>query len=360
MKIQTNQKEFKEGIKRIVKAVATKNVLPILFGIHIKTEDGGIVLSATNLEVYLKTRVQCDTFEEGEVVIPAKLLDPYISKLSDKYPVEMEIKDNKAHFKSGNSKFNIAIWNPEEFPQIKENINKNFLSIEQNKLKTMLEKVSYATSTDKFKPQLTGVKLDFTGDGIIVVGTDTYRLSLFNNDTVSELNAGLIIPKSTTDILINQLTEEGTVLISWTDSHMEFDFEDMIVQSRLIAGNYPNYRTVIPKEKNLTVKVDREEFIGAIERAILLKNDSTIRLDIVDDYIKITNAESNVGNIEEIIECVKEGENLTTAVNGNFIIQYLKKVDVDVITIEGNGEMMPVVLIDSKQSKYIVMPVRVH
>jgi len=364
MKIEVNQKEFHQCINTVRKGVSTKTTLPILSGILLKTEGDQLKLIGTDLEIGIESFVDANIIEGGEIVLPANYFGNIIKELpNDMVRMEVNQSNNTAFIKCGHSKFNINGFAADEFPTLPEIESGYSFSIAQSKFKDIINQVEFAISQDESKPFLNGGLLLLEEGEIKLVATDTYRLSYCHSPLEDqEVKLESIIPAKTIkelSRLLDHSEEELEIII--TDNQILFSFSGIIMISRLIEGQFPNYKYVIPNKSSIQAKADKENLLRAIKRAALLarQDANIIKLNFAQDELVITANAPEVGQAFERVGISLSGDETEIAFNANYLIDALKAVDNEEVTLELSGPLAPGV-VKSQSGDYIcvIMPVR--
>ncbi|WP_408955299.1 DNA polymerase III subunit beta [Natroniella sp. ANB-PHB2] len=366
MRIKLQQKEFYQGIQTVRKAVSSKTTLPILSGILLKTEENKLKLVATDLEIGIECYVDTEIIKEGSIVLPAQHFASIIRELpNQEILLSAESSNNTAQIKCGNSQFNIHGSPADEFPLLPEINSKTKFTFEQQKLKQIIEQIKFATSKDENKPFLSGGLLILENKTIKLIATDTYRLA-YKEETTNNQKINLtkaIIPNSTLQELTKLLNnEEKEAEIVITDNQILFKFSGISVVSRLIEGQFPNYKQVIPDSSETEVTVDTKELLQATKRAALLaKEDSDIiKINFNAEKLIITSNAPEIGQAYEEVPISLLGQETEIAFNAKYVLEALKVITDEEITIKLSGSLAPGVIETSSEQKYIyvIMPVR--
>ncbi|SDC43596.1 MULTISPECIES: DNA polymerase III subunit beta [unclassified Candidatus Frackibacter] len=365
MQIKVNKKELYEGIQIVSKAVSSKSTLPILSGILIKTVNDKLKLVGTDLEIGIECNVNAKIISNGSTVLPANYLTSIIRELPNQ---ELELKvneENNAKIICDLSEFKINGFPADEFPLLPEIESGTEYLLKQKNLKTMIDRIKFATSNDESRPFLTGGLLLVEDQLLKMVATDSYRLSYTELNLDKELSDNkVIIPSKTLDELSKLLSseEEKEVQILTTDNQMLFDFSGITIISRLIEGNFPNYNQVIPNNFSTQVTVKRKDLLNATKRASLFVKDNSniIRTKFEDSRLIIESTSSKVGESYEELEIEQQGDNTEIAFNANYLMDVLKVIDSEEVLLELSGKLSPGVIKEMKSDEYIyvIMPVR--
>lgn len=363
MKFICSRNKLLEGISIVQKAVTGKTTLPVLEGILIATKKNELYLTATDLDLGIETKVNCEILVNGSVVLNSRLFGEIIRKLPD-LDIEIEV-DSTYNTKiiCGKSKFNLVGQSPDEFPELPV-INENAMyKIPQDLLKNMIRQVIFAAAQDETRPILTGVLYEVKDGVLSMVALDAYRLALRRSNINSSNNINAVIPGKTLNEVGKILqASEDEVSITFTPNHILFSLGNTKIISRLLDGEFINYRQIIPEEYKLRVRVESKALLDSIERASLLAKEgktNLIKMDIKSDHILIS-SNSQLGNVNEEISIILEGSELQIAFNSKYFIDVLKVLDVEEVYLEFSSGVSPCLLktIEDDGFTYLILPVR--
>lgn len=354
---------LQEAINTVQKATSTKTTYPILEGIHIKaTKDNKVTFTATDLDLGIETIIETEVYQEGATVINSKLFGEFIRKLpNDKVIIKME--ENNIYITCQKSEFVILGNNPDEFPKL-PTINENSMyEISQDVIKNMIRSTIFAIAQEETRPILTGVLFEVKDRKLRFIALDGYRLALKSYDIDSDNEISAVIPGKTLNEISKILeTTDEKAKITFTPNHILFNLGNTKVISRLLDGDFINYRQIIPEEYRLRVKVNKDELLDSIERASLLAREgktNLIKFDIKDTSMIIT-SNSQMGKVYEEVNIELEGENLKIAFNSKYFIDVLRIIDSEEIYLEFTTNVSPCIVkkCDSDDYIYLVLPVR--
>jgi len=371
LKIIINKGDLLEGLQNVQKAVSSKTTVTILTGILLETlDESTIKLAATDMEIGIEAVVSAEVMEKGKIVLPAKYLVEIVKKLEDN-PIQITVdkQNNTADIHSGYFNMNIHGFAPEEFPLIPW-INNGFsCELEQPLLKEMIRQTSFAVSQDETRPFLTGVLISL-GDKLRLVSTDGHRMALreaeFALQEGEEVPRGVIIPSKAINELSRLLKDEEDSQVQMVigDNQVSFQLESLRLITRLIEGQFPNYQQVIPQGYKTRIKLDREDLADALERASLIVRgeSNTVRVILHPDKIVLTSNTPEVGKSQEEVPCLLEGEELQIAFNFKYLLDVLKVMEAEEVTIDFTGSLSPGVVrpAEIENYSYVIMPVRSH
>lgn len=361
MKLQIFQNRLNEAIQNVSKAVAQKEVMPIITGIHFEAKDNHLTLKATDLEYAVKQTIECEVEEEGSVVIPLQKFKNYISKLPD-CDIQMEVDDNnKAIIKTNGNRAKFNGLNSDDFPEI-ENVNGDPILIEGEKLDQLLNKVNFATHKNPDKQMLSCVNIDENDDTLTTVATNTHRLSCVRATLEGNINLrSVIIPSKVCSTLMSLLTNKE-VEIYTKNSWLKFVIDNIEVYARLVSGEFPDYNSFIPDDYNYKVIVKRKELKSALERCIIFNDEGMVRIQTEDNNLQIGSVNYSTGEVQAVenMECDNLDGDFSINLNGNYILDGLKVVDSGNVVLSGTNEEQPFAIEEEDNSNwvYVIMPIR--
>lgn len=363
MKIICTRQNLVQGVSTAQRAVSTKNPLPILSGILLTAVENRLEFQATDLEMGIQCVVPCNVQEEGSIVLPAKYLGEIVRRLPDA-PIQIETgQSTNVVIRYGQSEITINGFHAEEFPTFPKPLGKNSLTIPEEELKDYLRQILFATSADENRPVFTGVLMEINEGQLRFVATDTHRLALRKislKDNLDDTN--VIIPGKALNELARVIgSADREVTISLGDNQIIFGMEDTLLISRLIEGQFPNYRQVIPQGHKTRIRVKTKDLLESVERASLLARVGTqiIRLNIEEEKV-IINANTEVGKIHEELPIYLQGDPIQIAFNAVYLIDALKSIGGDNLYFDMSGPLSPGILRPVEGDEYLslVLPVR--
>lgn len=368
MKFLTTRENLVYGVQTVQKAVSLKNPLPILSGILLKAEKNRVTFMATDLEMGIKCSIPVNVIEEGSVVLPARYMGDMVRRLPD---TQIKIETDKENFSTvvnyGTSEFSLLGFSAEQFPALPEIDSNLKFSIKQELFKNMIRQVSFATSQDDNRPIFSGILMEKEGDSIHLVATDTHRLAFRKGTTASdgsEQTVSVIIPAKTLNEVNRIMTgEEKEIMVTFSDNQVVFETEDVKIFSRLIAGQFPNYKQVIPQGCKTKIKVRTRDLLESVERASLLVKEGTnvIRITVNRHEMIINSNSPDIGKIHEVLPIHIEGEETQIAFNSRYLSDVLKVIETGEILLELTGSLSPGIIKPENEENYIylILPVRI-
>jgi DNA polymerase-3 subunit beta len=329
----------------------------------LKAEGDSISLTTTDMEVCVKTVASAEITEAGGTTLPARRFFSICRELpAGQVEIEVDAKD-VATIRSGPSFFKLVGLVEEDFPPLPEFEESAVYSIDQNVFKEMLQKVVYASSTDETRYILNGSLLSFKDEKLTVVSTDGRRLALVEQEVEfsEDSQANFVVPTKTLNELIKMLGSEGVLKIRVSDTQVAFDFDHILIISKLIEGTYPNFQQVIPAQCEERIAIDRETILNAVRRVSLLTDDQTasIRLNFGKNKLELVSNSPEIGEARETIPVKYDGKEISIAFNPGFLMAPLRHLDSDEIFFELSDELSPGVIKTGVPFLYVLMPIRV-
>ncbi|ACA56965.1 DNA polymerase III subunit beta [Clostridium botulinum] len=365
MKITCQKNILLEGISIVQKAVTGKSTLPILSGILIRANKNELVLTGSDMDLSIETKVKANILEEGTIVLDARLFGEIIRKLPNDLIEINTLEDNSIEIICQNSRFNLIYMNPDEFPN-PPIINENMIfSIDENKLKNMIKGTIFATAQDETRPILTGVLFQIKDKMLNLVALDGYRLALRSEVVDNDNTINAVIPGKTLNEVSKILEEDNeNVNITFTPNHILFSIGETKIISRLLEGEFISYKSIIPEEYNLKIIAKRLELLNSIERASLMAkegNTNLVKFDFSNDKIVIT-SNSQLGMVREELKVVLQGEDLQIAFNSKYLLDVLKTMEDDEVVLEFSSSVSPCIIKNTELNNctYLVLPVRLN
>lgn len=365
MKIRINQNELNKSINIVQKAVSSRTPLPILSGILIEAKNNTLILTATDLDLGIKTFSPCEIEEEGSVVVQSKLIGDFIRKLPSNSYVHIEtMENNNMEIKCLNSEINILGNSAAEYPDNTFDNEGNSFSIKSESLKNLIKYTYFAAAQENIKPIFTGCLIEIKNNICTFVALDGYRMAVKKEPIEYSGEVSAVVPSKTLlEILriIEENKENTEIIIS--ESHISFKHENTIIISNLLDGKFIDYEGIIKDNYVSTVKASTSDIRDSVERASLLAKDdknNLIILDIKESNMQINSA-SEYGNVEENIHVEKSGEDLRIGFNSKYLLDFLKVIDNEKIILNLIGKNNPCFISeDGKQDyTYMVLPVRI-
>lgn len=356
--------ELSEAFLRVSKAISNKITNPILEGIKMVAEDETLTLSATDTELSIEKKIKADVKVEGETVVPGRFITEFVKKLTNSM-IELELNEkNQLTIRYEDSESMIQCYNPIEYPGFKRVDTHEYFGISKKDFKTCITKSIFSVAVDDSRPILKGVLFDINNTELNVVALDGYRLARVTKHIESNINKSIVVPvKSLSEL--SKLIDDGDEIINiYIDNYtMMADLGDTKVTSRLLEGDYINYKQIIPMNYETFVIVNTEQFEEALERATLLSrtsNNNFVKFDIKENNLCIT-SNSELGNIRENIPVSVSGKDLVISFNPRYFLESLHVNTNEFVKVCFNKASTPCVVVPTEEDEflYLILPVRV-
>lgn len=363
MKITIEKSALLDALQKVQSIVGQRSTLPILSNVLLRADEGQISLTTTDMEVCVKTSTSADVHESGGTTLPARRFFSICRELPAG-DVDIEVDDQDvATIRSGPAFFKLMGLSDSEFPSLPEFDQNAVYSIDQLSFREMVQKVIYAASTDETRYILNGALLSFKDEKLTVVATDGRRMAMVEQEIEfsKESEVDLVVPTKTVSELIKTLGDEGTLRITVSSTQVAFEFDQILIVSKLIEGTYPHFQQVIPAQCEERVAIDRETMLLAVRRVSLLTDDQTssIKLTFKDNKLELVTNNREIGEARETIPVKYTGKELSIAFNPVFLIAPLRHLDSDEIFFELSDELSPGVIKTNVPFLYVLMPIRI-
>lgn len=361
MKFKAEKNTLMNGIQIVQNVISTKSALPILSNILIESQQNGLRLTATDLDIGISCVIPVDIQEVGAITIPAKRFNDIIKELpSDNVNITTK-KNNLVVIETESCQFKIMGLAREEFPKLPELKDKEVTKLEQAGLKQMLGLTSFAVSIDETRYILNGILFKINKNNLTLVATDGKRLAIMEKKLKQELDkeASFIIPLKTIHELNRNLKDEGELSLILGNNQVLFDLGNVIVISRLIEGEFPDYKQVVPAPSNNVMKTERDKFLLAVRRASLLSTPDyqAVKLELFKNKLVLSKSTPDIGESREELPVEYQGKELAIGFNPAYLIDVLKNLSIDSVELELTDSEKPGV-IRTNGYVYIVLPMR--
>lgn len=372
MKFKILKSDFLAALERTQGIVEKKNVMPILANILVEAnaKSSIIKLSATDMEVAVHVLAQATVEEAGSVTLMARsLFDIVRESVSEEISV-VTTKNDRVRISSSKSEYKIVGMPASEYPALPkiEALSAGrqgaFTRVGSEDFQKMLQNVCFAMSTDETRHYLNGILLEKNGDKITVVATDGHRLA-YSEQNLALKNmkqSKVIVPRKGVNELRKLISHEKSFDLSVSERHIFARTERETLYIRLIDGNYPDYRRVVPQDNKTVISVPRVDFLGALKRVSLLSNDRSkcVSLYFCNNSLSVTSSNPELGEAKEDIDLAYKGPVLNIGFNARYFIDVLNVIPDDTVEIAFSDELSPC-LITCKSDpgfKSVIMPMR--
>jgi DNA polymerase-3 subunit beta len=340
MKFIVSSTTLLKQLQNISGVLNSSNTLPILDNFLFEIDKGEMLVSASDLETTMSTRIAIKAETPGSIAVPAKLLLETL-KTFPETPLSFNV-DTKTfgiEISAGEGKYKLTGHNGAEFPKVPPIEASNSLEINSYTLAHAINKTLFATGNDELRPVMSGVFLQLSPENLTFVATDAHKLVRYRRtDAHANSGSSFILPKKPLNLLKNILSsEEGPVKIEYNNANANFSFNNVNLICRLIDGKYPNYEAVIPKENPNKLTIDRVAFLNSIKRVSIFSNKTThqVRLKITGSQLNISAEDLDFANeANERLNCSYTGEDMEIGFNSRFLIEMLNNLPTTEVNME--------------------------
>lgn len=378
MKFSIRRDLFVKSLNDVMKAISIRTTIPILTGIKISVTEEGITLTGSDSDISIESfiPVDKDDFEKikieetGSVVLQARFFHDIIRKLPENI-VDIEVNEQfQTVIKSGKAKFNLNGLDPEEYPLLPQITGNKSFSIPTDLLKTLIQQTVFAVSTSEVRPILTGVNFSVVDNELTCIATDSHRLAyrkaLIETDGESDDEYNIVVPGKSLNELSKILDDSNDLVkVVITENQILFKTEYLLFYSRLLEGNYPDTKRLIPSDSMTNITVETKSFLQAVDRASLLSKDeksNVVKLSTTsNETVEISSNTPEIGNVIEQIYCDEiTGEELIISFSAKYMMDALKVIDGSEINISFTGAMRPFVIrpLNNDSIIQLILPVR--
>jgi DNA polymerase-3 subunit beta len=375
MKLRISRDELLTGLQRVQGVVEKRNTMPILSNILLEAKADGVDIIATDLEIGMRGLYKAMVHEPGSVTLSARKLYEILKELKDG-EIDVTVADNKwTTIQAGKSQFKIVGLPSTDYPAMPAIEREGLTPLAGVGLIDLIRKTLFAVGDNDARYILNGLLVTLTATDkkatLRLVGTDGHRLAVAEQDmspsaakdAPKEIKA--IIPKKAAHEMRRLLEEggDGEPLIGFTKNLMIFRKSGLLLTSRLMEGNYPNYQQVIPKEQSKHVFVDKNEFEGALRRVAVLSRDKTNAVKVTLSAGRMTLFSSNpdFGEATEELTAKYTGDTLATGFNARYLLDVLSVMDGESVSLQMETPLSPCLIREPGNVGFtcVVMPIKV-
>jgi DNA polymerase-3 subunit beta len=358
------------NLNYVSKAVSTKNVIPVLAGIKFSLNADGLALEASDesiiIKCFIKKKDIDEIKEEGSIVVPGRYILDIIRKLPNE-TVNIETDGLKILITTPSSEYTLNGIDASEFPDYPLELNKKPIIMNQKVLTNIINQTSFACSTQESRPILTGINFKIKDNTLEAVATDSYRLSkkVISIEKSNDDPLDIVIPKTSLMELLKILNEKDIIELHIFSNKIVFKFDNILFQSRLLNGTFPNISTLIPESYTLIVTTKLDELYNIIDRTSLLSDTdkNIIQMEVLNKELITTCDTLQVGKVEERIIVEKDNNiDLKIAFNARFMMEALKSFQSEKICLLLTNETKQFVIKDPTDESLLqlIVPVRTY
>jgi len=362
MKLQVTQEHLNQALSSVSRVANARNSLPILSNVLIKTVNNRLCLAATNLDIAIVHYIGAKISEEGSITVPARLMQEFVSNLPSGV-IDIELVKSKLKITTDQYQSSVNGISAEDFPVMPTISNGTQWSIDSNSLKTALNQVVFAASSDETRQVLTGVYIHSAKDKLYIVATDSYRLAE-KEIKQNNLNISILVPSTAMQDLMRVIANyDGEVKVTHDNQQVLFQVGDIELIARLVEGIYPDYQKLIPSDFTSSAIIKKTDLVNITKVSSLFARESagsiTIELDEQESKISIRSIASQLGENTSIATGKIIGSNSIT-LNSRYLLDALNVINSEDIFFGFNGKLEPTILKDPKANdyKHIIMPLK--
>lgn len=373
MKFSIKKEVLLHSLNSVSKALSNKNLIPVLSGIKFDLTEEGLFLSASDNDISIETFIDKSKLENlssvGSTVIQGRYILEIIRKLEGKI-VNIELLDNiKVLISCGNSEFNLNCMEASEFPNLNIERKKEPIVIKKTDFKNLINKTSFAISTQETRPILTGINFKISKDKLECISTDSYRLAkkyvILNREVEEDIN--IVIPGKNL-IELTKILEENNESIKMHifNNKVLFDFDNTLFQTRVLSGTFPDVNRLIPGDFNLKIKASANELYNVIDRAALLtseKDKNIVKFESNLNEVIISSNSPEIGKVEEKMDVEKDkDENIKIAFSSKFMMDALRTIESKNVILNFNADDKPIIILDEIDETLLqlILPIKTY
>ena len=364
MKIICDKTLLSAAIDGVSRAVTLRSTVPVLEGILLKAEGFNLTLTGYDMELGIVTTIEANVLEPGDIVLNAKLLSDMVRRMPAGQ-ISISVADNgKTTIQGGVAQFEIQSMPAADFPQLPNTGAEETLTIKTGTFREMVERTLYAVSQDEKRPAHTGELFEITADKLTVVALDGFRLAIVERPVTANKEIRIIVPGKTMNEVLRLLAndDEAEVRICANRRFVVFITAGYTIMSRLIEGEFLNYRNVIPEGYRTQAVLDTKGFIETIERASLIITErlkNPLRISFTEGKV-IVRCQTSLGRVVDEFAAGCEGEEVEIGFNNRYLLDALRNARTEQVKVQLSGPLSPVKILpaEGEDFLYLVLPVR--
>lgn len=364
MQVVCDGLDLSEAVLKVSRAISYKTTNPILEGIKIVADEEYVVVSATDLDLSIEKKIKAEVKVEGETVVPGKFFSEFVRKLT-KEKIELSTNDkNQLKIRYTDSESVVQCYNSLEYPSFNKIDSNEYFSLTELDFKDIINKTIFAVALDDSRPILKGVLFEIMNKKLTAVALDGYRLALCSSELkYANMNVNVIVPaKSLAEISKLLGDSEDIINIYIQKNYLMVDLNDTKIITKLLDGDFLNYKQIIPQNFETTVVINKRQFEDALDRASLLSKigqNNLVKFDIKENKLQIS-SNSDLGNVNENVNVSFKGKDLKIAFNARYFTECSRNISDEFIKISFNNSTDPCVInpIENNRYTFLILPVR--
>lgn len=368
MRLSVEKQEFAKLLSHVARVATSKS-----FGssnrsiIKLKTQDQSLLVSASDLDMTIEGTIPISLEETGTAVVPARLLVDIVRAFPDE-KINLSALGESLRLVGKHVNYELQTYPSELFPA-RIWPNEKGVKIEAELLRTTISQVIRAASDDEIRPVLTGVFIEERSEGLRLVATDSYRLSLKDITSVNVFQVGTkaLVPAralSEADRILASFEDSSEIWINLAEDFARFEAGNIVLWTQLINETFPDYEALIPSDSELSIEIEKENLLSALKRMRILVKDavSSVKIQPTADGLELSIVSPDIGRAQEILEATVKGEEFPVAFNPSYLIDGIEAVNDDIVVLEVIKSKKPTLIYAKGDStfKYLLMPVRLN
>ncbi len=368
MEFKVNSKVLEKLLSKIIPAVPGRTPMPVLENFLIEIKDGLMTVSATDMEIALRSSLNVPSEEDLKMVIPAKLFYDIIRSLGDTQIKFVTEGNAKLKIQTDNGMYNIGYSPSDDFPDIPEVSKEKEVTMSGPDLKKMIEQTSFAMSKEDMRPAMTGTLMEFTEEGLRLVTTDGHRLVKYINKTIiSSKEEQYIVPERAISVL-SKLLNDSDIKMFLSKTNISFNLGDLELISRLIGEKYPAYNSVIPLENENILTISTNELLSTVKRMMLFStaNSKQVKFSISSNNLEVSAEDIDHGSsAKENIICDYKGDSMDIGFNTGYVNDVITHINDEKVIFKLHSPTKACIIEPSKTEEneelmLLLMPVRLN
>lgn len=363
MKIECIKEQLEEAFSKGDKIAGKNTTLPVLSGFYLDARDNFLTIKATNLDLGISVKIPVKVLEPGIVVVPAHIITSFVSSLSKDRSLAITTKDQILEIKTASTKTNLKTFSSEEFPIIPEVGDDNSFSLPARDLVFGIRSVIYAAASGSVKPELSSIAVTHEGNYLTFAATDSFRLAekKIKIKKIPHFKQILIPQKNALEIVKIFDHGEEDVSLSIEEHQLALRSGGIYLTSRIIEGNFPDYRQIIPKQTTTSAVLLKQDLVNSLKTSLIFSdafNQLTFRLNPISKSFEIETKNSSLGESTYKLDAAMDGEEIAININHRYFTDCFQSITTDSLTLSFSGQAKPILIsgIGDSSFLYLVMP----
>jgi DNA polymerase III subunit beta len=363
MKIECIREQLEEALNKADKIAGKNTTLPVLSGFYLEARDNTLTVKATNLDLGVSIKLPVKVIEPGVVVVPAHVVTSFVASLTKDRSLTLTTKEQVVEIKTASTKTNLKTLPSEEFPIIPEIGEDNVFAIPARDFVFGIRSVIYAAAVGSVKPELSSIAITHEGEYLTFAATDSFRLAekKVKIKNMPHFKQILIPQKNALEIIKIFDRGEEEISISIEEHQLALRSGGVYLTSRIIEGNFPDYRQIIPKQTTTSAVLLKQDLVNSLKTSLIFSdsfNQLTLKLNPVSKSFEIETKNSTLGESTHNLDAVIDGEEISINVNHRYFTDCFQSITADSLTLSFSGQAKPILVsgIGDSSFLYLVMP----